>query len=409
MSKFARVGASLVLALMLLSSIAGPHVAVAEEPERGISLYAVFPDVVVPLGNEEVELSLTVANTGEVVENLRLLVISAPDGWDYRFEAGWPKKIVRAVTLPPRDADESRQSLTFTVTPPGDVKAGDYRFALKAVTQDGFLEAELQLTVGLSGEPVLPGFEVVELTTDFPALEGTPGDRFEFTVTIANKGGEDLVFDLAAVIPPRWGVFFSPGWRPERIRSLPVEAGRSEDVKITLLTPPRVEAGEYPIMFQASSGDVVGTIDLEAIITGTYELLVDTIVGGVTGLLNTRATAGQPTHITLALGNAGTAALDDFSFTSRKPEGWTITFDPDELASLDAGQVREIAVTIEPPGRAIAGDYMVNLRISSDQAAENLDFRVTVETPTIWGWVGMAIVILVLVALLGIFATLKRR
>ncbi|MCL0064046.1 NEW3 domain-containing protein [Dehalococcoidia bacterium] len=409
MSKFARVGVSLVLALMLLSGIAGHHVAVAEEPERGISLYAVFPDVVVPLGEEEIELSLTVANTGEVVENLRLLVISAPDGWDYQFEAGRPKRIVRAVTLPPRDADESRQSLTFTVTPPGNVKVGDYRFALKAVTQDGFLEAELQLTIGLSGEPILPGFEVVELTTDFPALEGTPGDRFEFTVTIANKGGEDLVFDLAAMIPRGWGVFFSPGWRPERIRSLPVEAGRSEDVKITLLTPPHVEAGEYPIMFQASSGDIVGTIDLKAIITGTYELLVDTIVGGVPGLLNIRATAGQPTHITLVLRNAGTAALDDFSFTSRKPEGWTITFDPDELASLDAGQVREIGVIIEPPGRAIAGDYMVNLRISSDQADESLDFRVTVETPTIWGWVGMAIVIVVLAALLGIFATLKRR
>ncbi|HAZ32120.1 MAG TPA: hypothetical protein DCY61_05455 [Dehalococcoidia bacterium] len=73
-----------MLALMLLSSIAGPHVAVAEEPERSISLYTVFPDVVVPLGDEEVELSLTVTNTGEVVENLRLLVISAPDDWDYR-------------------------------------------------------------------------------------------------------------------------------------------------------------------------------------------------------------------------------------------------------------------------------------------------------------------------------------
>lgn len=409
MSKFARIGASLMLALMLLSSIGGPHVAVAEEPERSISLYAVLPDVVVPLGDEEVELSITVTNTGEVVENLRLLVISAPDGWEYRFEAGWPKKIVRAVMLPPKDVDESRQSLTFTVTPPGDVKAGDYRFALKAVTQDGFLEASLDLTIGLSGEPVLPGLEVLELTTGFPAFEGTPGDRFEFTVTIANKGGEDLVFDLAAMIPPRWGVFFSPGWRPERIRSLPVAAGRSEDVKITLLTPPHVEAGEYPIMFQASSGAIVGSIDLEAIITGTYELLVDTIVGGVTGLLNTRATAGQPTHITLVLGNAGSAALDDFSFTSRKPEGWTITFDPDELASLDAGQLSEIGVIIEPPGRAIAGDYMVNLRISSDQAVESLDFRVTVETPTIWGWVGMAIVILVVAALLGIFATLKRR
>jgi len=252
-----------------------------------------------------------------------------------------------------------------------------------------------------------PEVEVLELTPEYPLLEGPSGTPFAFRVKVENKGEEDLTFDLAAKIPLRWSVFFTPGWKDERIRALPVKAGTSEDVKLTLMPPRDVEAKEYPIIFQVSAGDISETADLKAIITGTYELVLTTSVDRPQ--LNAKATAGKETHISVLLANKGSAPLEDISFSSTKPEGWTVTFDPNKLESFKAGAVREIDVAIEPGGKTIAGDYAIVLRASSEQDSDSLDFRITVETPTTWGWIGIAIVVIVIAALLGIFARLRRR
>jgi len=132
-------------------------------------------------------------------------------------------------------------------------------------------------------------------------------------------------------------------------------------------------------------------------------------VGEVSGLLNTTATAGKPAPITLLIANIGSAPLETVSFSSIKPDGWDVTFNPEKLDSFAAGAGRAIDVAIEPAGKTIAGDYSITLLVSSDQASDSLDFRVTVETPTTWGWVGVAIVIIVIAALIGIFVRLRRR
>ena len=64
---------------------------------------------------------------------------------------------------------------------------------------------------------------------------------------------------------------------------------------------------------------------------------------------------------------------------------------------------------IKPPPKTVAGDYMITLHVSGKQAtADKMDVRVTVETPSIWGWVGVIIIVIVVVGLIVVFMRFGR-
>ena len=94
-----------------------------------------------------------------------------------------------------------------------------------------------------------------------------------------------------------------------------------------------------------------------------------------------------------------------------KPSGWSVTFSPEEIDSLPVGSTREVEVNIKPARKTIAGDYMVTLSAEpeDERAFGSVDIRVTVLTPTIWGWVGVGIVVLVIAGLAVMFWRLGRR
>ncbi|MGD0795690.1 MAG: hypothetical protein ABR958_08955 [Dehalococcoidales bacterium] len=58
----------------------------------------------------------------------------------------------------------------------------------------------------------------------------------------------------------------------------------------------------------------------------------------------------------------------------------------------------------------MAGDYMISLQVSGKEAsATNMDVRVLVKTPTIWGWVGVFIIVIVVAGLFVIIMRFGRR
>jgi uncharacterized membrane protein len=52
---------------------------------------------------------------------------------------------------------------------------------------------------------------------------------------------------------------------------------------------------------------------------------------------------------------------------------------------------------------------MIKLRSRNNEASSVADIRVTVEQSTIWGWLGLLLVIVVLASLGGLFWRLGRR
>ena len=129
-----------------------------------------------------------------------------------------------------------------------------------------------------------------------------------------------------------------------------------------------------------------------------------------TGNLNTQATAGKDNNFSFNMVNSGSASLDNLNLTADKPQGWTVTFKPDKVDSISAGQTQQEQAIITPPeGKTIAGDYIITFKASNDKVNQSMQVRVTVLTPSIWGWVGIIIIVVVIGGLAVLFMRLGRR
>ena len=84
-------------------------------------------------------------------------------------------------------------------------------------------------------------------------------------------------------------------------------------------------------------------------------------------------------------------------------------FTPDTVGSLASGDSQIVDVNIIPDHEAIAGDYEITLKANTEQSAGSIKVRVTVETPTVWGWVGIFIILVVIAGVIFIFMRFSRR
>jgi uncharacterized membrane protein len=62
-----------------------------------------------------------------------------------------------------------------------------------------------------------------------------------------------------------------------------------------------------------------------------------------------------------------------------------------------------------PAEQALIGDYSVSVQIEGEKANDNVEFRVTMRAASKWGWIGVGVIVLVVVALAGMFRVLGRR
>ena len=275
------------------------------------------------------------------------------------------------------------------------------------------------VVAGLVGNQVLvaaqqdneepPLEEKLELDCMYPVLRGESGVGFEFEVKLKYQGSERRRFELATTAPLSWRAQIMAGYDGKEVTAIEMEPGKTypETLKVRFSPASReaLEPGEYVVTFEAGSGNIKDTIELKVVVTAKYEMLLTT----ETGRLNAEVTAGKDNHVSILLVNLGTADIKNISQSSSKPEGWDITFNPDKVESLEPGLTQEVDVVINPSEKTIAGDYAVTLRAESERLYEKLEFRVTVLTPTIWGWVGVLIVLVVIAGLGVVFWRLGRR
>ncbi len=259
-----------------------------------------------------------------------------------------------------------------------------------------------------------PAPETIQLTPDYSKLEGTSGTSFLFNVSLNYQGAEARTFDLVATGPKDWTTYITPTY-PETTQILsitlqPVPPGQTYGAtKVEVHTSPPAwlmpEPGDYQITLEATSGDVKGSVQLTAVVTAKYTMSLST----PSGLLNTTATAGKDNYFSVDVANNGSAPIDNITFSSDKPSGWTIDFTPKNIDSLNTGDSQTIDVNIKPPSKTIAGDYQITITANGKQSQDNIAIRVTVQTPTVWGWVGVGIIVVVIAGLVYIFMRFSRR
>ena len=232
--------------------------------------------------------------------------------------------------------------------------------------------------------------EPAKLTMEpkLPALRGTAKSAFDYQVDVKNDGQEDTTVNLLSKAPDGFQVTFKEGYGSQELTSLPLKAGESKELKVSVQPPDSAQAGQYPVEVAAAAGNISANAKLMLDITGRPTVALT----GPEGRLSGDATAGQERTFTFTLQNSGSAPARDVALSATPPSGWKVAFNPEKVDDIEPGQTASVAVSMTPSQQAIAGDYMVSVRANGPGASDSANFRVTVRTSTLWGVTGLAII-----------------
>jgi uncharacterized membrane protein len=387
-------------------ALAGSWLAAAEKepaadvPGRKITAALQYPGIT--LGpDDSLSVDLLIKNRGRSDETVLVEITEKPKDWT--------AEIKRYGTLVSGVFVGSREDQTLNLTGrPADKEVkklppGSYRFAIKAQTADGALTETSVITVNVvSAEKAA---ERVSIDTTYPTLRGPSGDKFQFSLDVRNDTGQDAVFNFRATAPAGWETSFKPAYESKQISSLQINANSSKTVEMEVTPPYNAQAGEYDFKVEAASPKAKVEKDLKVVLTGTYGLKV----GTPSGLLSVVTERGQKAGVTLLVKNTGSAAQREVKFNAFKPENWKVEFKPEKLENVEPGALKQTEVTITPGDQALVGDYSVSIQTEGEKANQDTEFRVTIRAASAWGWIGVAIIALVIVGLAIVFRVLGRR
>jgi len=363
---------SLLLLIMLGASLltGGRPVSAAGE----VTLYTPYTSISAPPG-ETINYPVEVKNNTGGVVTAPLQLNNLPDGWTAKLSGGgWQLK---EVSVKPGEAE----SVTLEVTVPLKVNKGSYSFQLSAGSM-----GSLPLTVDITEQ----GTYQTELTTDQANLEGHADSTFTYTVNLQNRTASKQNYALQADAQAGWDVKFTSGGN--QVSSVEIEPGANQSITVDVKPPAEVTEGTFKIPIRASNQSTSSELTLEAVITGSYGLELTT----PTGLLSTSVNAGGSKTVELQVKNTGTADLSDINLSSEAPVDWEVTFNPKTIENLPAGQSTTVEAKLTASDKAIAGDYVTNMKASAAEASSDAQFRVSVKGSMLWGWIGVLIILAII-------------
>lgn len=374
-----------VIAVALATSVMTPMTIAAQEAASpaaeltGFWLTTPYPELAIRPGETE-SITLTLRNEKLPPQRAAIEVSGVPQGWEWALKGGG-QEVSAAIVSP-----NSSERLTLELTPPAG-SVSDEGHAIEVRASSASETVTLPLTVRLAAaEEVEEGG--LELESELPALRGTARSTFSFKVKVTNKGVEEGLFNLAADVPPSFLTRFKKGYGSEEITGLPIGAGATETVTVEVVPSRATPAGRYPVGFQVSGNGQTGTTDLSVEVTGEPQVRIV----GPQERLSGEAEAGKETSFTFTLLNTGTAPATDIELSATPPTGWNVDFEPKQIAEIAPSAASEVAVKITPSERAIAGDYMVSVRAAGGPVSEDVQFRTTVRTSTLWGVAGLGVI-----------------
>lgn len=380
-------------ALPLLVVLAAPVQA------AGLSITTPYPAVQADPGGT-VRFPLTVTST--TPERVDLTVTQVQQGFEATFRGGG--STVDSVYTNGSLSSPSPTDLQLQVTVPDGAAPGDYPITIRGVSGTETVDLPLALKIKDTS-----GGEVT-LTTDFPSQRGPNTGSFTFPLTLKNDTSQEVTFGVQATGPPDWTIDAKFSGEAQAATAV-VAAGDTITVNVTADPSTDAAAGAYEIDVLASGGTYSAQTPLSVELTGTYSLSM----AATDGRLNTTVTSGSSANFSITLENTGSAALAGITMTSTPPTGWKVTYTPATVDALDPGATATVTAAIAPADNALAGDYVVTMRASSTAdggtgaASDSIDVRTTVETSSLWGFVGLALIALVVIGLVLVFWRYGRR
>lgn len=352
-----------------------------------VTLYSPYTKISVSPG-ESVDYSIDLINDSKELQNREIVIRGIPHGWNYVLTSGG-YKVGKMAVLP-----GERKNLSLKVDVPYQVNKGNYQFKLLAGDSTA-----LALTINVAEK----GSYETELTTDQPNMQGSSTSTFTFQAKLKNRTATQQLYALVAEAARGWNVTFKADYK--QVTSVELPANSTKDITVEITAPSQVEAGTYQIPVSARTNSTSANLPLEVVITGTFSMELTT----PTGLLSSEITAGDQKKIELVVRNTGSSLLSGVNLNASTPSGWSVTFEPKKIDRLLPGKDEQVFATVKADKKAIPGDYVLNMEAQTPETTSKAVFRMSVETPLLWGWIGILIVVAALGSVFYLFRKYGRR
>ncbi len=393
-----RVGLTSRIALVLgvLALVAGPGAPIVGAAGV-LTITTAYPEVVAEPGSTATfKLNLS----ADPAATVTLSADGVPSGWTSRFRGNGTviDSVYVANTSP---TASTAPDVQFSVDVPADATAGTTKMTVHA--SGGGLNESLPVSVRV--ESAASG--TIALKADFPAQKGTSSSTFTFNLTLSNNTPSQATYSFNAQGPDGWTTTIKPAGS-STASTLEVAAGATGSLTVSVTPDANAVAGDNKIVATVAGGGKTAEADMTVTITGSYSLSVST----PDQVLSTTANAGTEKDFTISATNTGTAPVTKLTPSATAPTGWKVTFDPTSVDTLAAGStnnVQTFTAKIIPSSDAIAGDYVVTMKVTGTEANGSVDIRVRVETPQFWWIAGVVLLLATFAGLYWVFRTYGRR
>ncbi len=256
--------------------------------------------------------------------------------------------------------------ITISITPPGGLIAGsvhDLSIGILCRGRGKFLD--VRCVIG----------EEYGVTLSSPLTDDTtdPGAKIPFWIDIKNRGNVEDTFELSFLESlPGWEVWAQNG----NITLAPFE---STNTTIYIRPANNTLYGTRRITLVASSVGSNGTKRAMLRFNITIRHIFDFELGELTDM---ELLPGQYVLLEVPLNNTGNGQEKfDFEVTDR-PVNWTVSL-KDFYLQVDAYSTRNLTLEVSVPTDALAGDYPIGLRVSSNEGNQEKNVLLEARVPQI--------------------------
>ena len=180
------------------------------------------------------------------------LSAQGPANFQTTFTEGYGSNEISSI---PIEAGQTKD-IKVKVTPPRDVKAGDYPVVMRVAAEGA--TAEQRLTLQVSGQGRLA------LSTKDGRLSGEAevGKSSTYTLVLSNDGTAPIEeVEMSGTVPTNWKVEFNPKTIPS------LAPGEKKDVAVVVTPADKAIAGDYVASFRANGRGESASADFRITVT----------------------------------------------------------------------------------------------------------------------------------------------
>ncbi|WP_027136599.1 COG1470 family protein [Gaetbulibacter saemankumensis] len=236
-------------------------------------------------------------------------------------------------------------------------------------------------------------------SADLINIETSVDQVFRYTTTLQNNATEDQIYQLTAKVPEGWKAIFKA--KGKQVTSIKIDRGKKEIINLEFYPSHKAKPEKYKVPVLAESQKESLNLNLEAVVSGAYELKIST----PTGRLSDKITEGENKEIQLNVKNTGSLSLTDIELNSKTPPKWSVSYKPSKIDRLSPGETETITAILTVPDKTIAGDYMTTFTAKNANTKDQAVFRISVVTSLASGLLGAIIIV---IAIMVVYALIRK-